>query len=354
MESEEESEERKSVAGKKRKKEGNTYSESDDDEETETSTLGMTSATQTDGIFNDPQAVGKFVESTWGKVKSVRITRNGMVIIECTSKAQASNWIDLKFFNKHRVNVFYLGGKRRRGVRGVVSGVPQEIRPESFLEVDGVCGARRLTRFTEGKREDSKSVCLTFEGDVVPERVYVECVSYRVRPFQPAPLRCYCCQQYGHVAAVCRGMKTCGRCGREGCKTECEGKEDAKCIHCKGEHYTGSAQCPRKVKEVLIQKVRAEKRGMSYAEAVKNVDVYNEKRREPKEQEERRNDHICMDKTRFLAFIAMVINCAIEISRKSERIKMVLEAARRFLNVVDVTGEDLDTVLREEVTVPQT
>ena len=200
-------------------------------------------------------------------------------------------------------------------------------------------------------------MCLTFEGEVVPERVYIEYISYRVRPYERAPLRCYCCQQYGHVAAVCRGIKTCGRCGKEGCKGECEGKEEVKCIHCEGQHYAGSAQCPRKAKEVLVHKMRTEKRGMSYSEAVKRVEGSNEKRKTvQKEQEEKGNihDNICMDKTRFLAFIAMVINCAVEISRKTERITMVLEAARRFLNVVDVTGEDLDAVLREGVTAAQT
>merc|ERR1712105_79234 len=44
----------------------------------------------------------------------------------------------------------------------------------------------------------------------------------------------------------------------------------------------------------------------------------------------------------------MVINCAAEIKGKSERIKMVLEAGRRFLGVMDVSGEDVDGVLREE------
>lgn len=35
---------------------------------------------------------------------------------------------------------------------------------------------------------------------------------------------------------------------------------------------------------------------------------------------------------------------------KSERIKMVLKAARRFLNVVDMSGEKLDETLREGFT----
>lgn len=38
----------------------------------------------------------------------------------------------------------------------------------------------------------------------------------------------------------------------------------------------------------------------------------------------------------------MVNNCAVEILGRSERIKMVLDAARRFLKVVDVSGQDRD------------
>lgn len=54
-----------------------------------------------------------------------------------------------------------------------------------------------------------------------------------------------------------------------------------------------------------------------------------------------------MDKKGFLAFIAMVINCAIEVKGRSERINMVSEAARRFLNIVDISEEDLDTLLKD-------
>ncbi|MGL4928752.1 MAG: hypothetical protein ACRC4H_01145, partial [Plesiomonas sp.] len=45
---------------------------------------------------------------------------------------------------------------------------------------------------------------------------------------------------------------------------------------------------------------------------------------------------------RFLAFLATVINCAAGIKGESERIKMALDAARRFLNAVDTSGEDPD------------
>ena len=126
------------------------------------------------------------------------------------------------------------GIRERR--RGVISGVPLTVKMEAILDdVDGVCDAKRLTRFREGIREETTSICITFEGSSLPERIYFEYLCYRVRPYERAPLRCFCCQQYGHVAAVCRGSKRCGRCGKESCKEECKEREEpAKCLHCGG------------------------------------------------------------------------------------------------------------------------
>ena len=110
-----------------------------------------------------------------------------------------------------------------------------------------------------------------------------------------------------------------------------------------------------------MNRVRAESRRISYAEAVKRVESESNtsrereagRQQEPERKRKMSEPNICMEKKRFLAFIAMVINCAVDIQTKSERIKMVLEAARRFLDVIDVTGEDLDITLREEFTPSQ-
>lgn len=54
-----------------------------------------------------------------------------------------------------------------------------------------------------------------------------------------------------------------------------------------------------------------------------------------------------MDKKSFVAFIVMVIICTVEIKGESERIKMVLAAARSLLNIVDISGQEQDVILRE-------
>ena len=229
---------------------------------------------------------------------------------------------------------------------GVISGVPLSVDPDMFMDVVGVRKARRMKRFREGKMEPSQSICITFYGDL-PERVYLDYVTYRVRPYEKGPLRCFCCQEYGHAAAVCRGVRKCGRCGETNCEETCEAQEkEPVCVHCKGSHHAGAASCPRRITELNVKRVR-ESKGITYAEAVKRIEEKRKPTKEHKVEEKRNEDVISMDKRKFLAFIAMVINCAVEMQGKSERIKMVLEAARRFLNIEDISGEDIDCTLRE-------
>lgn len=46
-----------------------------------------------------------------------------------------------------------------------------------------------------------------------------------------------------------------------------------------------------------------------------------------------------------MVLIAMVVYCAVKIQGKSEQMKMVLDAARRFLKIMDISGEDIDSTL---------
>ena len=76
-----------------------------------------------------------------------------------------------------------------------------------------------------------------------------------------------------------------------------------------------------------MSRLRREARGqVTYAEAVRRVEGRRVSVQTDKERTEEVSvtQNIIMDKRRFLAFIAMVINCAADIKTKSERIKMIL------------------------------
>ncbi|KAK7877096.1 hypothetical protein WMY93_032176 [Mugilogobius chulae] len=325
---------------KRKKKSDSNHSESDDG----SFLVGMVAVTVEDGIFKDPHVVGKFVGEKLGRVKSIRVTRSGMVIIECVSEKQREQALKIEVFVKHLcVRCFRLDEEPKS--KGVVTGVPVDFDVEEFLDVSGVCGVRRLSRFIGGESVESTSVCLTFEG-TLPDKVLLDYVCYKVRPFTRGPLRCFCCQEYGHVAAVCKGRRKCGRCGG----TECEFEEcvsDPKCVHCSGTHRTGARECPRRKMETEVNRIRAEKQ-VSYADAVKVVKGQEQVTTKRTEAERAQSDPglFCLKKRRFLAFIAVVVNCS-EKRDQAERIDLILDAAKRYLEVGDLTKEDLAHTLEE-------
>ena len=67
------------------------------------------------------------------------------------------------------------------------------------------------------------------------------------------------------------------------------------------------------------------------------------------EKQERKSDSesLIMDRRRFWAFIAMVINCACEIETKSEKIKMVVHTDKEILGIFDVQGDEIQGILEK-------
>ena len=67
------------------------------------------------------------------------------------------------------------------------------------------------------------------------------------------------------------------------------------------------------------------------------------------EKQEWKSDResLIMDRRRFLAFIAMVINCASEIETKSEKIKIVVHTAKEILGIFDVEGDEMQGILEK-------
>ena len=79
----------------------------------------------------------------------------------------------------------------------------------------------------------------------VPDRVFYQMVSLRVRPYSPPPPRCFSCQRYGHGAISCRRQSVCTRCSSPGHTVkDCAVATTPRCVSCKGPHTASSARCP--------------------------------------------------------------------------------------------------------------
>lgn len=70
---------------------------------------------------------------------------------------------------------------------------------------------------SNGERCDSLSAMIKFQGECVWSKVFTGYMSYDV-----IHLRCFKCQIFWHLAAICKGKQWCGRCAGEHEYVKCE------------------------------------------------------------------------------------------------------------------------------------
>lgn len=91
---------------------------------------------------------------------------------------------------------------------------------------------------------------------------------YNVKQYIPLPLRCFECQKFGHVAAICKGKQWCGSCAGEHKYGKCEREAKIKCCICGGEHTAAYHRCQVSQRAQEIHKMKPAQ-GITQAEAAK-------------------------------------------------------------------------------------
>ena len=180
-------------------------------------------------------------------------------------------------------------------------------------------------------------------------------MSYDVRLYVPPPLRCFKCQKYGHVAAVCKGKQRCGRCAGEHEYGKCERGAKLKCCNCGGEHTSAYRGCEISKRAEEVQRVKT-LQGVTYAEAVRKVGVQsngsNDKmagRHEIRACEgcrEIKEDTLIVEKRQFILFMVEAINCTAQTDKKTEKIKIIVKAAEKYLGVEAIGWEEVEDELK--------
>lgn len=158
-------------------------------------------------------------------------------------------------------------------IQGVISGIPTDISEEQIK--DNMTGAKvlevkRLTTTRNGEKCNSLSVMIKFNESKLPGKVYIGYMSYEVRPYILPPLRCFKCQKYGHVAAICKDKQRCGRYAGEHEYEKCGEGVELKCCNCGGQHSSAYRRCEASKRAMEVRRVKA-LQGITYAEAVKKV-----------------------------------------------------------------------------------
>lgn len=299
-----------------------------------------------------PTGVSREIKKKIGDVEMVKILRDGSLLIECKGIEQKNKAFNVDSICKRAVLEKKMLGENKK-IRGVIYGIPLDEDLEKLKKnIVGakVTNVKRLSRTVDGERVGSQSILMEFEGKELPMSIKIGYISFQVRPYVPPPLRCFKCQRYGHIAAVCKGKQRCPKCGEDHKIEEC--KEDVleKCCNCGGNHRVtyGGCEVRKRAKEVVQIKTS---KNISYAEAVKSV-----KEQEKRVVEQMGSQTIQQSKTlpedkvtysveNLVLFIAYVINCTDQAKNKTEKIKIIVKGAEKFLGFNEGTWEEINKKL---------
>ena len=107
----------------------------------------------------------------------------------------------------------------------------------------------------------------------------------RVKPAKPRPLRCYCCQAYGHVAGECKNPVVCARCAGNHDEIEVNCQRPVCCAACGGKHTVFATDCKVWEEECEIARIRHTEK-ISYRQALLRQEAQDNKDENEEEQRE--------------------------------------------------------------------
>lgn len=238
-----------------------------------------------DGTVLHPITFGNFLKQNKfeniipGSVK--RIGRNRCVVGFSDYK-DANNFLNCNFLETKKLKAFIPTFNVTR--MGLVRGVPVDWSVEEVqrnVSVPLGCGKilkiRRLNRKVKINDsvswKPSESVVITFDGQVLPKRIFMCYNALPVEIYIFPTIQCYKCCRYGHTKVQCRSKTPiCYNCGGQHAGVSCDRSDEDPlfCVMCKveGSHSAIDKSCPEFVRQTEI-KLKMAQSCMSYAEASK-------------------------------------------------------------------------------------
>lgn len=242
---------------------------------------------ENNGVTFHPVTFGRFL-----KKNSINGIVNGSI------KRIGRNRISMSFNNFSDANLFITNSKLNEEKlkafiptftvtrMGVIRGVPTDWEDDEIIENISVpigCGKiikmRRLKRKINVNNNvqfvNTGTIVVTFDGQVLPTRVYMCYTALTVDLYIYPTVQCYNCCRYGHVKNQCRSVPRCFKCGQGHSGDTCDVEEDLYyCCLCKGNHQAVNKKClefdrQKKIKESMSKSC------ISYLEAVKLHPVVN-------------------------------------------------------------------------------
>jgi len=164
---------------------------------------------------------------------------------------------------------------------GIIRDVPQDFTidmlKDSTVSPIRILEIHRLNRRTKIDNEikylPSRTVCIKFSGQLLPEYVYLYNCRYAVSPYIPKARICFNCFRVGHVSKVCKGKPRCIYCGNDKHsppETCPRAQPPFSCLNCSGDHLATSHLCPDVIRHKMTLTM-ASANNIPFSEAKKSV-----------------------------------------------------------------------------------
>lgn len=229
----------------------------------------------------NPISCGRFLKnkSTKNIVNgSLKKIHRNRLVLAFTNYADANSFLENQAIKQINCKAFIPTSSVTR--MGVVRGVPTEWSEDEIIKnitVPFGCGnilkVRRINRknVVEGKTNyvPVETVVLTFDGQVLPKRIFLCYNSLPVDLYIFPTVQCFNCCRYGHIKVQCRSTPRCFKCGNNHSGDSCNiDEDDVVCCLCSGSHYATNRKCPEFSRQKSIKELMANN-CISYAEASK-------------------------------------------------------------------------------------
>ena len=150
----------------------------------------------------------------------------------------------------------------RTSIVGVAKGIPTEFTNEEIktfattqegFPITNIHRFNRKVVSADGTTEwlPTQTIKITFQGQRLPERLYIYGATARLEPYSRPILQCRNCQQYGHLAKYCKKTAVCPKCAEHHGEADCT-SDDLKCTHCSLKHRSTDKMCPRYILQTKI------------------------------------------------------------------------------------------------------